>query len=340
MTHSLLIEEVLARPQEISWLPWAVQYFFFIGIAACAALFACVLHWHKREYAKLENLTLLIALTCAITAPLALTADLHQTARFWHFYAYPTPWSWMPWGALFLPLFTGFLGLWFLAQLIKRFTQKSYRVTKWLALASALTAVGLLVYTGREVSVVEARPVWFSYAFPFVMFLSAFHTFFALLIVSLRSEQALQRKLAQGQLWILGLLAIVVVFWVSGDTLSGTAIRDWLAVAPSARGYAAGWAVFWCLSLGISSMALLKPLSTPLRILQAFSAMALCWLIRWTLLIQVQTIPKFNAQFNPYTLPAGTDGWLAIFGTFGLWIALLIIVRETVNGLARRMQHG
>lgn len=36
---------------------------------------------------ELENLTLLIALTCAITAPLALTADLHQTARVWHFYA-------------------------------------------------------------------------------------------------------------------------------------------------------------------------------------------------------------------------------------------------------------
>ncbi len=67
--------------------------------------------------------------------------------------------------------------------------------------------------------------------------------------------------------------------------------------------------------------------------------MALCWLMRWTLLIQGQTIPKFNAQFNPYTLPVGTDGWLAILGTFGLWIALLIIVSETVNGLARRRQH-
>ncbi len=37
MTHSLIIEEVLAHPQDISWLPWAVQYFFFIGIAACAS---------------------------------------------------------------------------------------------------------------------------------------------------------------------------------------------------------------------------------------------------------------------------------------------------------------
>ena len=79
MNHSLVIEEVLAHPQDVSWLPWAVQYFFFIGIAACAALFACVLHWRKQEMPELENLTLLIALTCAITAPLALTADLHQT---------------------------------------------------------------------------------------------------------------------------------------------------------------------------------------------------------------------------------------------------------------------
>lgn len=49
MTHSLIIEEVLAHPQDISWLPWAVQYFFFIGIAACAALFACYLHWRKKR---------------------------------------------------------------------------------------------------------------------------------------------------------------------------------------------------------------------------------------------------------------------------------------------------
>ncbi len=60
-------------------------------------------------------------------------------------------------GALFLPLFTGFLALWFPAQQIKRLFNKSYNVTKWLALASALCAVGLLIYTGREVSVVLAR---------------------------------------------------------------------------------------------------------------------------------------------------------------------------------------
>lgn len=340
MNHSLIIDEVLAHPQDVSWLPWAVQYFFFIGIAACAALFACVLHWRKKETADLENLTLLIALTCAITAPLALTADLHQTARVWHFYAYPTPWSWMPWGALFLPLFTGFLGLWFLAQHVKRLTLKSYSVTKWLALGSALSAIGLLVYTGREVSVVQARPIWFSYAFPAAMFLSALQTFLALLIATTNSKDALPRKLAWGQMVTLIALAIVVAIWASGNTLSGSAIRQWLDVASSAQHYAIGWVALWLVSLALCGLVVRYPLSLPLRILLAFSAMALCWLMRWTLLIQVQTVPKFNAQFNPYTLPGGTDGWLAIVGTFGLWIALIIIVREALNAIARRMQHG
>ena len=340
MNHSLIIDEVLAHPQDVSWLPWAVQYFFFIGIAACAALFACVLHWRKKETADLENLTLLIALTCAITAPLALTADLHQTARVWHFYAYPTPWSWMPWGALFLPLFTGFLGLWFLAQHVKRLTLRSYNVTKWLALGSALSAIGLLVYTGREVSVVQARPIWVSYAFPIAMFLSALQMFLALLIATTNSKDVLPRKLAWGQMVTLIALAIVVLIWVSGNTLSGSAIRQWLDVASSAQHYAIGWVALWLVSLVLCGLVVRYPLSLPLRILLAFSAMALCWLMRWTLLIQVQTVPKFNAQFNPYTLPGGTDGWLAIVGTFGLWIALIIIVREALNAIARRMQHG
>ncbi|WP_320910462.1 tetrathionate reductase subunit TtrC [Citrobacter farmeri] len=340
MMQPLIIEEVLTRPQAVSWLPWAVQYFFFIGIAACAALFGCVLHWRKKANPTLENLTLLIALTCAITAPLALTADLHQTARVWHFYAYPTPWSWMPWGALFLPLFTAFLGLWFLAQVYKQLTGKSYTVTKWFALASALAATGLLLYTGREVSVVQARPVWFSYAFVLAMFLSALQTFFALLIVGIRDDFLSQKRLALGQLLTLFALAIVIVFWVSGKTLSGTAIRQWLAISASARHYAFALLIVGLVSLLFSVVALQRPLSLPLRTLLALSAMALCWLMRWTLLIQGQTLPKFNAQFTPYTLPAGTDGWLAILGTFGLWVALLIIVRESVNGLARRLQHG
>jgi tetrathionate reductase subunit C len=188
--------------------------------------------------------------------------------------------------------------------------------------------------------VVQARPVWFSYAFPIAMFLSALQTFLALLIATTKNQETLARKLAWGQTITLIALAGVVVIWASGNSLSGSAIRQWLDVASSARHYAIGWVALWLASLALCGLVLRNPLSLPLRIILAFSAMALCWLLRWTLLIQVQTIPKFNAQFNPYTLPGGTDGWLAILGTFGLWIALIIIVREALNAIARRMQHG
>ncbi|MDX7019347.1 NrfD/PsrC family molybdoenzyme membrane anchor subunit, partial [Klebsiella aerogenes] len=78
-----------------------VQYFFFIGIACCATLYACWQCWKGRTgNPRLEAVAVFIAVTAGITAPLALTADLHQTARVWHFYAYPTPWSWMAWGSL------------------------------------------------------------------------------------------------------------------------------------------------------------------------------------------------------------------------------------------------
>lgn len=42
------IQEVIAIPQEYFWLPWAVQYFFFIGIACCATLYACWQCWKGR----------------------------------------------------------------------------------------------------------------------------------------------------------------------------------------------------------------------------------------------------------------------------------------------------
>lgn len=36
----------------------------------------------------------------------------------------------------------------------------------------------------------------------------------------------------------------------------------------------------------------------------------------------------------------GTDGLLAIIGTFGLWLALMIILGECVTWLSRRYQHA
>ncbi len=331
----MIIDEMLAQPQAITWLPWAVQYFFFIGIASCAVLLACAARWLRHRHSeRFERVCLFIALTCGITAPLALTADLHQTARFWHFYAWPTPWSWMPWGALFLPLFTLLLGLWFLLFHLRK---GNTRLLRGLALAAALTAIGLLLYTGREVSVVRARPVWFSYWLPVAMFFSAMSALLALLGLVMRD---LARRLAQGQVMALVLLGAVMLAWSLGDTLSGEALRQQWLLGGDIRLYLLTLMLLWAAALAVSLYASRYQPPFFITLASALLVAILCWTLRWAVLMGGQIIPKYNALTNDYSLPMGTDGLLAIIGTFGLWLALMIILGECVTWLSRRYQHA
>ncbi|WP_420372499.1 tetrathionate reductase subunit TtrC [Phytobacter diazotrophicus] len=336
----MIIDEVLAQPQDITWLPWAVQYFFFIGIASCAVLLACAARWSQHRYREaFERICLFLALTCGIVAPLALTADLHQTARFWHFYAWPTPWSWMPWGALFLPLFTVFVGLWFLLFHLRVVTERFTPLMRWIALAAALTAVGLLLYTGREVSVVQARPIWFSYGYPLVMFISAISALLALLSLALHKHRYCGKLLAKGQVVTLLLLGAVALVWLLGDTLSGEALRQQWRLATDIRFYMLVMMTLWGVVVVLALAANRYDFPLSLTLASTLLVAALCWTLRWALLIGGQTVPKYNALINDYHLPPGTDGLLAIIGTFGLWFALMITIRECVNWLSRRFRH-
>lgn len=242
------IQEVIAIPQEYFWLPWAVQYFFFIGIACCATLYACWQCWKGRTgNPRLEAVAVFIAVTAGITAPLALTADLHQTARVWHFYAYPTPWSWMAWGSLLLPLFSAFSILYFIAMVVRLVWKREYKLTRWVALACALTSIGLLLYTGREASILKARPVLYTYWLPILLFFSAMQVLPTLLALGTRREPVYQRELAMWFIGSLMLLAVCTGFWIAGDTISGQAIRQQLAIGSlgwwSAIGVIALWIV-------------------------------------------------------------------------------------------------
>lgn len=335
------IAEIMAQPQEFFWLPWAVQYFFFIGIASCAALYACWLNWQvKSGNDRLEMIAMFISITMGITGPLALTADLHQTARVWHFYAYPTLWSWMWWGSVLLPLFTTFSGLYFIALLVKLIWKKAFKATRWIALLSAVSAAGLLLYTGREASVLIARPIWFSWWIPVLMFLSAMQALPALINLGTRREPQYQHRLARFQVITLLLLAVCFGLWLSDDTISGVAVRHQLDVATSGWWMLMGICALWAVTLVMSLRNLKVTRSIPYITLLALVAMGLTWSVRWVFLMEVQAVPKYNIIANPYDYPLGTDGMMAIIGTFGLWIALTIIVREGVRWFARRVQHG
>ena len=197
-----------------------------------------------------------------------------------------------------MPLFTLLLGLWFLAIEFTRLTGRPVALLRGIAPACALVAIGLLLYTGREVSVVRARPIWFSYGFPIVMFLSALQAVLALLLLAMRKRPGLQALLARGTLLTLLLLGGAILLWVCGDTLSGAAVRHWLQTQATARQYAAGWIALWGLALACAARAAYRRLPRGAPLLVA-GALGLSWLMRWTLLIEVQTVPKYNASYSP-----------------------------------------
>lgn len=352
-----MIREIMARPQEIAWLPWAVQYFFFIGLACGSVVIAVWLRWREpNKTVRLELAAVSLAVVSGTVAPLALSADLHQPARIWHFYAHFTPWSWMSLGSLFLPLFTllvmGYFALLMRSRLRAetlpfwaRWLQifPAWREEKWLrwvALATLLSAASILLYTGREVSVLRAQPLWYSLWLPWLLLLTAMQAVPPLLACWLRHEPQWQPRLAGYQAVSLLLLCFSCLgWWLDGSTSSAALHR------------LASQGVVWLLA-GIAvvvSILLLLALAWRVRsqalgakglLGQCMVALLLCWGVRWLLLMQTQTLPKFNVLTNPYVLPLGSEGLLAILGTLGLWIALIIGIRELQHQLMEKKHYG
>ncbi|MFJ3267065.1 tetrathionate reductase subunit TtrC [Serratia liquefaciens] len=352
-----MIREIMARPQEIAWLPWAVQYFFFIGLACGSVVIAVWLRWREpNKTVRLELAAVSLAVVSGTVAPLALSADLHQPARIWHFYAHFTPWSWMSLGSLFLPLFTllvmGYFALLMRSRLRAetlpfwaRWLQifPAWREEKWLrwvALTTLLSAASILLYTGREVSVLRAQPLWYSLWLPWLLLLTAVQAVPPLLACWLRHEPQWQPRLAGYQAVSLLLLCFSCLgWWLDGSTSSAALHR------------LASQGVVWRLA-GIAvvvSILLLLALAWRVRsqalgakglLGQCMVALLLCWGVRWLLLMQTQTLPKFNVLANPYVLPLGSEGLLAILGTLGLWIALIIGIRELQHQLMEKKHYG
>jgi hypothetical protein len=220
------IAEIIVPQQEVAWLPWAVQYFFLVGMAATAAILVAVGEFVRGgRWQRLQAPALVVAISTGVIAPIALLADLHQPGRFYHFYTDITPWSWMSLGALILPVFmTGLLGYWVLWQ---RAVFKAEGAPRWLALWAAgnwsgqalrpwiagvmlIGALGILLYTGSEVMIVKARALW--------------HTEWMIVNLALTAFMASLAAIVFTQARI---LAATPGGWLGGDWLD-----QWLGVIP------------------------------------------------------------------------------------------------------------
>ena len=327
------IIELLTPSYEAAWLPWAVQYFFLVGVATGAALLASICVWGK-EGGALQRLLPAVVLTLAVSAiaaPVSLLADLHQPARFWHFYAHFTPWSWMSVGAVLMPLFVGLsvlmCALWWLGQ--KRFM-------RLLAPLLVLSALSIAVYSGAEMYAVRSRPLWNTLWVPVNLaltgWLAAVGVTFVLerlLPANLRPGMPALQVLRNIGLTLAGALVAVAAAW---------AVTGMQGSSPSFDAALRLWRDFptWRLSMvgsGVVGAAVVGALirgkwaldKRGFTLVMGLGLAAAAWAFRWALFMGVQGVPKFGAGLYLYSMPLGGDGLMGMLGVAGLCVALVAL---------------
>jgi len=217
------IVEVLNVTRPVAWLPWAVSYFFLIGLSYGSFMLTLPYFvFGRTQHEKLGRLALLGALVCGLTAPVALLADLHGPGRFLNFYLHFQPHSWMSWGSFFIPTYLGGLLLYAWLALRGDFAAPR-RAISAAALLTLVGAVLVALYTGMEVMVVHARPLWST---PFLPLQFAATAFVGAIGLSLLFNRAIGDRDAQLEI---GLNRLLVLALAAVLTLGG----GWLFVSMS-----------------------------------------------------------------------------------------------------------
>lgn len=350
-----LVTEVLVPRYGLAWYPWAVQYFFLIALSYCTLWLSAPGLLGAKSWKTTSRLALLACVSTTLVAPVALLADLHQPLRFWHFYAHPTPWSWMSIGSFILPLYLGVVLA--LAYFVWRPAIQAQRAAQgllgayarllsfgnWqapaffiplLTLAALLMSTGIILYTGAEIAVVKGRPLWnTNWLIP--MFATTGMLGACGLVLVLNRMSGINKSATNKQvlsILILSCLAsglIALTWYLDGaNALSGSVA----AAIDSVRGNPT-WRTMttWGLTAGITLMALAWLLRSSHRLqvhawIAGLLALHVAWMFRWAVLMDVQTVARNTAGFNDYSIALGSSGWLGVIGIFGLWLAAILLI--------------
>lgn len=343
--------EVLGFAREPAWLPWAVTYFFLIGISTSAFFLSLPgLAWRHPDWRSVSRRALLVALVCGLAGPVALLADLHQPGRFLNFYLHPNVGSWMAWGAFFIPIymFGLFLYAWLclrpqLAALAKNGDKFSglYRALaygghdnpgaiKAAALVGSIGAALILLYTGMEVMVVQARALWHSPVLPLLFLVTALSGGLGMTglfeAVSGNKEAAplLNRWLVRSQWATLLLLVVWGLLGASG--LSRAAAQALAAMQGEFSWWVTG---AWLMGSTLLTLWLASSRRHTL-VLPALFALQGAWLVRWIVLMVSQSLPKMGATTPRYFLTLTPDGLLGIVGMVGLCLTIYIVLTSLI----------
>lgn len=329
------IIELLTPAYEAAWLPWAVQYFFLVGVATGAALLtsACVLGPGNGAQGGLRQRLLptavLVLAMSAIAAPVALLADLHQPARFWHFYAHLTPWSWMSLGAILMPTFVGLCvlmcALWWLGK---------QNLMRWLVPLLVLSTLSIVLYSGAEVMVVRSRPLWNTLWVPVNLALSGWlatvgmaFVLYRFLPKAMQPDTAALQGLRNLGLWLATALVISALTWalygMAGHSPSFDMAVRLFNEFPVWRISMIGSALFGAAVLIALLHGQHRLSAKGYTLVLGAGLAASAWAFRWALFMGVQGVPKFGAGLYLYSMPLGGDGLLGMVGVAGLCVALV-----------------
>lgn len=365
-----LVTEVLVPRYGLAWYPWAVQYFFLIALSYGALWLSAPGLLGAKNWKATTKVGLLACVSTTLVAPVALLADLHQPLRFWHFYAHPTPWSWMSVGSFMLPLYVGAVVLlgWLVwrPQMFEQRTEPGLQgwvarivtLGTWrepalsvplLTLGALFMSLGIMLYTGAEVAVVKGRPLWNTVWLP-PMFVVTGLVGACGLIALLNRIAGVNKSSVYKQMFSVMFIAcfacgLIAITWYL-DGMND--IDSSVAAAIASVKVSATWRnmALWAAVAGVVLTVLAWLISRNYR-LQAYGwlvgllALHVAWMFRWSVLMDVQTIARNSAGFNDYTVALGSSGILGIVGTFGLWLAAILLIEIFVpwRGIEQRQSN-
>lgn len=355
------IVEMLYVARDPAWAPWAVQYFFLIGLSVGAFLLSLPgLALGRAEWRETSRMALLAALVCGLAAPVALLSDLHNPGRFLNFYLHPQPNSWMSWGAFFIPAYVGLLLLYAWAALAPSFRDAASAggilapvqrllggparpgLARILGLATLFAAALVALYTGVEVMVVKARPLWNSMLLPFQFLATAIAGAIGMMLLLERfvgaNDRAVEARLNRLLALSLTIVCAIGAAWFALAMKDGTTeARAFAQVAgsPVWRNYA-----LWSAAAIVApfAVALLKPRGT--GIVTGLLALHAAWMFRWIVFIGGQNVPKTGAGIYHHPIALGPEGWTGIIGTAGLWLVILLALTTLLPWSAPRTEQS
>ncbi|NOZ36698.1 MAG: polysulfide reductase NrfD [Gammaproteobacteria bacterium] len=349
------IVDLISVTREVSWLSWGVQYFFLIGLSYGAFFLTLpAFVFGRKNMQKTGRLALLIAISCGIAAPVALVSDLHQPGRFYNFYLHFTPTSWMSWGSFFLPAYVVLLLVyaWFIyrpdlelqannqsgmlarvSRLLAFGGNEAPAVIKMLGLMTLFAALLVATYTGSEMAVVRARPLWNGPMMPLLYLFTGLGGAAGLGLLLNRiigdASESVSNQLSRFLVVFLSLTMLTVLLWMLTG-LAGHSSSGMVLMRLATEYNPLLFTLLWLSICTLLPFLLIINKRQQTWWLSGFLSLTGAWLFRWSMFIDGQRIPKTGAGFNDYSIPLGTEGLLGIAGTLGLWLLLVIMITSFI----------